>query len=186
MAEDTVPVSAHTTAVSSAGRQWAAWQLLDSLLPTGGFAHSQGLEAAAQAGLVEASADSVGHFCRLALHNTASMALPHVQAALDATAALATTPSDPGVAGQVVSRVSELDSALHCQLAGNHVAQRASEALGASLLRASSAAFGDDSVAVQRLLTGLKALYRRQPGGEQPNRTSCHQVPVTTCYNFSP
>ncbi len=32
---------------------WATWQLIDPLLPTGGFAHSCGLEAAAHAGLVK-------------------------------------------------------------------------------------------------------------------------------------
>ena len=36
----------------SASREWAVYQLLDPLLPTGGFAHSQGLEAAARSGLV--------------------------------------------------------------------------------------------------------------------------------------
>ena len=32
---------------------WTAWQLLDPLLPTGGFAHSNGLEAATQFGFID-------------------------------------------------------------------------------------------------------------------------------------
>eukprot|EP00873_Tetraselmis_striata_P041229 jgi/Tetstr1/461493/TSEL_006599.t1 len=160
---------------AAAARQWAAWQLLDSLLPTGGFAHSQGLEAAAQASVVDASAESVALFCRQALHNTASSLLPYLEEVLAAAAPLAADPASDAI-DAALSRVAELDSRLHCQLVGNHVAQRASEALGASLLRASCAAFSNDSQAMRRLLAGLRAMYRQRAGEERGQRSSCHQV----------
>lgn len=164
-------------ATSSSGREWAAWQLLDSLLPTGGFAHSQGLEAAAYAGLVEASAESVQDFCRLALHNQATTSLPYVKASfVTAASSLGHRTSDVTVA---VAALRATDAKLHCQLGGNHVAQRASEALGASLLRACTAAFAEDGEAIGRLLKAMRAVYRGgESGPAEAQRTCCHQAVV--------
>ena len=65
---------------SAPSKQWASWQLLDSMLPTGGFAHSQGLEASSQSGWVTDNIESVEAFCRLSLHNQASLMFPYVEA----------------------------------------------------------------------------------------------------------
>ena len=84
----------------SASREWAVYQLLDPLLPTGGFAHSQGLEAAARSGLVAGgderpsalAADDgwdVEAFATEATRNAAATAAPFVEAARRAFEGLA-------------------------------------------------------------------------------------------------
>nr|KYP73196.1 hypothetical protein KK1_005812 [Cajanus cajan] len=60
--------------------QWSQWQLLDSLLPTGGFAHSFGLEAAVQSHLVSNSNDLKTFIIHI-LENTGSLLLPFVYSA---------------------------------------------------------------------------------------------------------
>lgn len=72
---------------------WATWQLLDPLLPTGGFAHSQGLESAAHAGLVKGGDDRLARrgetefgwdaetFARECVASAASQSVPFVEAA---------------------------------------------------------------------------------------------------------
>jgi|AntAceMinimDraft_1070359.scaffolds.fasta_scaffold82819_1 hypothetical protein len=146
--------------------EWAVWQLIDPLLPTGGFAHSQGLEAAAHGGLVAGADQRVGRgndsgwsveaFALEALRNAASLSVPFVEAARMAFAPLAapsavaaggisTDSTDDEAARGIDAAVRTwlwLDARLSAHLAGNAVASRASTATGAAMMRAVTAAFG--------------------------------------------
>lgn len=161
-------VDADETLADDAVTDWAVWQLVDPLLPTGGFAHSQGLEAAAHAGLVAGGderatrrGEDVGWcvetFAIEACRNAASMSIPFVEAARYTFAPLAKkratgTPgtgtdarsvSDADAISAAVATWRSLDDRAGACLAGNRVASRASAATGAALLRAVTAAFGD-------------------------------------------
>jgi len=115
---------------------WLTWQLADSAFPTGGFAHSGGLEAAWQLGLVVG--DSLERFVLQALDHGCSAALPIVAAAH----------ADPG-------RFDELDELAGAALS-NHVAHRASRAQGAALIATAAAAFGAPGI------VDLRARARRE------------------------
>ncbi len=91
------------------------WQLIDSGFPSGGFAHSGGLEANALHGHVEDAA-GVLTFARQALAQAGRSALPIVTA----------VHQDPG-------RLVELDR-LSDVFLSNPVANRASRAQGRALL----------------------------------------------------
>jgi urease accessory protein len=56
---------------------WLVWQIADSAFPTGGFAHSGGLEAAWQQGEISSLEDLAG-FIRIHLAQTGRAALPFV------------------------------------------------------------------------------------------------------------
>jgi urease accessory protein len=101
---------------------WLLWQLADSAFPTGGFAHSGGLEAAWQHGelrnrvelksFIEASVNQFGHG-----------SLPFMLAAYD----------EP-------EKLSELDGLCDC-FTSNHVANRASRLQGQALLASAERIF---------------------------------------------
>jgi len=102
---------------------WTLWQLLDSAFPTGGFAHSGGVEAAWQHGLIRGGPELLD-FTRAALRQTASGAAPVVLAVL-------ASPGD----------FAGIDAFYHANLT-QHVANRASRAQGRALLATASATFG--------------------------------------------
>ena len=96
---------------------WLLWQLTDSAFPTGGFAHSLGLEAAWQHGEVRNRAELVS-FIEAGLQQLGHTALPLVMAAFDES-----------------EKFGEFDQ-LCDVFTTNHVANRASRAQGRAFLSA--------------------------------------------------
>jgi urease accessory protein len=109
--------------------RWRVLQIADSGFPTGGFAHSGGLEAAFVAGAVR-SPDDLERFVGASLWNVGHAALPFVSAAH----------ARP-------ERVWSLDELVDVQLT-NHVANRASRTQGRALLATSAAVFDEPAIAL--------------------------------------
>ena len=112
------------------------WQLVDSAFPTGGFAHSGGLEAAWRTGAIHGDG-ALERYLTEQVEQAGEGALPFVGAAHDAP-----------------SEVAELDAICDASLT-NHVANRASRAQGQAWVAATGAAFGIAT------LGELKAALRR-------------------------
>jgi urease accessory protein len=104
---------------------WLLLQLSDSALPTGGFAHSGGLEAAAQQGEVRTAAD-LRRFLRDALWQTGNYVLPLASAAH----------ADPGA-------LPRLDARADAFLI-SRVANRASRTQGRAFLDTCARIFPDE------------------------------------------
>jgi len=124
---------------------WIIWQIADSAFPTGGFAHSNGLEAAWQQGEVTSSQELL-RFIKSYLSQTGRAALPFVNEAFQASRPF-----------------SELDL-LYDAFLSNHVGKRGSRAQGQALLLASAQAFSSASLAAFR--TNL--LINKLPGHFAP------------------
>jgi len=98
------------------------WQLVDSALPTGGFAHSSGLESAWQHGEVR-NRTELGAFIEASVSQLGEAALPFVLAAYDRP-----------------EELDEIDKLCHA-FTTNHVANRASRAQGMAFLNVIKAVF---------------------------------------------
>ena len=120
---------------------WVTWQLCDSALPTGGFAHSQGLESAVHKGEVRNATD-LETFARRALGALSFSTVPLVMAAA----------SSIDEADFNLAAWARLDRLCHAQLS-NNMSRKASEACGSALLRTAASIFGseveDDNGAVR-------------------------------------
>jgi urease accessory protein len=126
---------------------WLVLQLADSAFPTGGFAHSSGLEAAAQLGEVK-GADGARAFFEQALWQAGLGALPFVRAAHE----------DP-------SALPEHDALCHAFLS-SHVANRASRTQGRAFVSTAARSFSlprltelHDAVAKRALHGHLAPLF---------------------------
>lgn len=123
-----------TSAPTAQPNPWFLWQLADSAFPTGGFAHSGGLEAAWQQG--EVPRQELNRFIETSLIQSARGAIPFLTAAH----------AEP-------VRLADFDR--HCDaFLSNHVANRASRQQGQSLLMTCERAFGGASVVALRQRLG--------------------------------
>jgi urease accessory protein len=139
------------------------WQLADSAFPTGGFAHSAGLEAAWQHGEVR-NRNELLSFAEASLHQLGRAALPFVSAAHE----------EP-------LRLEELDG-LCDAFTSNHVANRASRAQGRAFLSAVERIFkvGQASSQSGRNNDACKAATLMAPAGtgRMPALPCAHLAPV--------
>ncbi len=112
---------------------WIIWQLADSAFPSGGFAHSGGIEVALRWGELR-RADDLDEYLKTNLTQIAHSGVPFVLAA-----------------NQDPQQFEELDQLCNAFLS-NHVANRASRAQGQAFLIAAEAAFQRDSCKKLRTL----------------------------------
>lgn len=120
-----MPQGDHDPVFREPPSEWTVWQLIDSAFPTGGFAHSGGLEAAWKHGEVRNRSEFEG-FLESSLNQWAYASFPFVS-----------------TAHQEPSRLHELDA--QCDAFNtNHVANRASRLQGRAWIAAIDKIFKPD------------------------------------------
>ncbi|KAG7030122.1 Urease accessory protein F, partial [Cucurbita argyrosperma subsp. argyrosperma] len=129
---------------------WSQWQLLDSILPSGGFAHSFGLEAAIQARIVSQPEDLKTFVIHL-LDNTGSLLLPFVHS----------TTLSPDL-----ETWENNDRFLNAILT-NEVSRKASVTQGSALMRVAAIVFSE--------ISSLKAMRETTTG---TGAVSFHHAPI--------
>jgi urease accessory protein len=126
-------------------KDWLLWQLADSAFPTGGFAHSGGLEAASQQGEIRSPAE-LASFIQTSLDQAGQAALPFVTEVF----------YEP-------HRFGEIDRLCDAFLS-NHVANRASRSQGQAMLLTVERAFALPSLRALR----CRVLAEKLPGHLAP------------------
>jgi urease accessory protein len=112
----------------TAATRWRVFQLVDSAFPTGGFAHSAGLEAAAHFGQTRTAAQ-FDAYVETHVWNTGHIALPFVAAAHD----------DAGAVWRLDAHVDALLT--------NHIANAASRTQGRAFIATCERVFDDADLA---------------------------------------
>jgi len=111
-----------STSAGGVANEWLIWQLADSAFPSGGFAHSSGLEAAVQQGELRNERE-LGDFIKSSLKQFGHASLPFMLAAFDSPESL-----------------TQLDRLCDC-FTSNHVANRASRLQGRALFASAGRIF---------------------------------------------
>lgn len=117
----------HSPEDNLAPSPWSLWQLIDSAFPTGGFAHSGGLEAAVQLGRVT-DAPELRAFALAALAQAAALSAPFVVTTVDAP-----------------PRYAELDAIYHALLR-NTISSAASRTQGQAMVSIACDAWGNQAL----------------------------------------
>lgn len=139
---------AHSESNSS---YWKTFILADSALPTGSFAHSSGLEAASQLGIISTDED-VSRYVNHATQSVMQLSTPFLVSCHRAAKS-----EDPS---SFVSEWSELDAQCNAILASSGPARRASLDQGRSLIRLSTPLLASNSIEKKMMLQTLQKIVR--------------------------
>jgi urease accessory protein len=139
--------------------RWTFLQLADSAFPTGGFAHSSGLEAAIHHGRAK-TVEGLGAYVREHLWNVGHASLPFVAAAFE-------TPDD----------VWALDARIDATLT-SHVANRASRTQGRTFLATCARVFDEPAILALADRSRSPRSSRSRTDEAPPANVAAHIAPV--------